>query len=167
MSTKFLAQIINPVLPPQIGSGGSSQGGIVIGQFISNIISAFLIVAFLTTLIYLLTGAFHWITSSGDKGNLENARNKIIHALVGLIVVASVWAIATLVGQFVGLDIQRLPIPSIGSSANNVIVGPGDCSYAKNGQFACYSLTECVQCVNSTTLFNQDRANCAGMECGL
>jgi hypothetical protein len=108
--TKLLAEITNPVLPY---SGKGADGVSVLGKLISNIIDGMFIMGFLIALVYLITGGFHWITSAGDKGNLENARNKIIHAIVGLIVLASAWAIMTLVGSFIGLDFQKLPIPSL------------------------------------------------------
>jgi hypothetical protein len=110
---RYLAQLTNPVLPPSIGQGGVEKGGPAIGMFITNVIGGMFIVAFFVALLYLITGGFHWITSGGDKANLESARNKIIHAIVGLIVVASIWAVMTVVGQFVGLDFTNLPIPTI------------------------------------------------------
>lgn len=110
MASKTLAAIINPVLPyTQTGAIGS----VVLGRLISNVIDGMLIIGVVISFIYLITGGFHWITSGGDKGNLESARNKIIHAMVGLIVLASAWAIMTLVGNFLGLDFTKLPIPSI------------------------------------------------------
>lgn len=161
---KLLAQIINPVIPPVIGQGGPAQGGIAAGQIISNLIGGMFIIGFLIAFIYLMTGGFHWITSGGDKANLEHARNKIIHALVGLIVVASTWAIAVIAGRFVGLDIERLPIPSIGTQSHQMQTG--DCSYAKNGEYACRFLNPptCVQCVNGTTQ-PADISKCAGLPC--
>ena len=108
-----LAQIINPVLPETIGSGGIEKGGTATGLILGNVIGGMMIVAFILAMIYLITGAFHWITSGGDKASLENARGKIIHALVGLIVMAAVWAVMTLVGQFLGIDFPDLKIPSI------------------------------------------------------
>lgn len=114
----FLAQLRNPVLPENIGGSTNpsiDSGGTATGLFITNIIDGMFIVAFILALIFFMTGAIHWITSGGDKANLENARNKIIHALVGLIVIASAWAIMLVVGDFFGLDFKRLPIPSIGS----------------------------------------------------
>lgn len=114
----LLAQLRNPVLPDKIGGGTNpdyTTGGTAIGGFISSIIGGMMAIGFILTLLYLLTGAFHWITSGGDKANLENARNKITHAIVGLIILASVWAVMILVGQFIGLDFTKLPIPSIGN----------------------------------------------------
>ncbi len=110
--------IINPVLPNPVGGGGGvvqnpeagSQG---VARFIESIMSFGLIFAFLLLMIYLVTGGIAWITANGDKAGLEAARNKITHAVIGIVVVAAAWAIALLVGGFIGLDIQKLPIPSL------------------------------------------------------
>lgn len=113
MKTFLLAQLYNPVLPNNIGAGGPDRGTVVIGSFIGNIIGAMFIIAFFTAFIFLITGGFHWITSGGDKANLEHARNKIIQAIMGLIVTASAWAIMTLVSNFVGWDFPNLPFPTM------------------------------------------------------
>lgn len=128
MNSRLLAQITNPVLPPGLGQGPKEQGATAIGLLISNLIAGMLIFAFVLAFIYLITGAFHWITSGGDKANLENARNKIIHAIIGLIIIAAAWAIIILTGQFLGLDFTKLPIPSFDNSQSlrSRIVGEGD-----------------------------------------
>lgn len=115
---RILAQITNPVLPPTIGGGTNpspDMGGTATGKIISGVIGGMFIVAFLIALLYIVTGAFHWITSGGDKASLESARNKITHAIVGLIIVGAAWSIMVLVAQFFGLDFTSLPIPSIPS----------------------------------------------------
>lgn len=115
----YLVQITNPVLPPTLGGGNNpdyKQGTTIIGKLVSNIVGLIFIFAFLLAFLYLLTGAIQWITSGGDKTTLESARNKIIHALMGLVIVAAAWAILNLVGQFFGLStstgIPTLPLPS-------------------------------------------------------
>ncbi len=115
--THALAQLTNPVIPPIIGAGGVENGGTALGLLLGNIIGGMMIVAFVLAMIFILTGAFHWITSGGDKANLEAARNKIIHSIVGLIVLASVWAITTIVSQFLGISFPNLKIPSIPSGS--------------------------------------------------
>lgn len=115
--TQPLAQLINPVIPPIIGTGGPEKGGTAIGLLLGNILGGMMIVGFLTAMIFLMTGAFHWITSGGDKASLESARNKIIHSLVGLIVLASVWAMMTVISQFLGISFPNLKIPSIPSGS--------------------------------------------------
>lgn len=58
----------------------------------------------------LVIGGIKWILASGDKGQTENARNQITAALVGLVIVFSAWAIASLVRTFFGIDIFNLNI---------------------------------------------------------
>lgn len=99
-----------------MGKGGVEKGATILGQLVSNLADGMLIFAFILAFMYLLVGGFSWITSGGDKANLESARNKIIHALVGVIVVASTWAVITLLGKFLGLNILKLPIPSFGGN---------------------------------------------------
>ncbi|MFH0749888.1 MAG: hypothetical protein V1917_03165 [Candidatus Gottesmanbacteria bacterium] len=107
-----LAELRNPVLPPALGSGSTERGGTIIGSLISNIVGLLFIFAFLLTLLYLIMGGIQWLTSGGEKAQLEQARNKITNALVGLVIVAAAYAIFTLVGQFLGIDIKALIIPS-------------------------------------------------------
>lgn len=47
--------------------------------------------------IYLLMGGIQWITSSGDKEGLDKAKKKITHALVGLAIVFSVYAMVFII----------------------------------------------------------------------
>ncbi len=108
-----LAQLTNPVLPPSLGKLNADQGPAALGKLISSLIGVFLIIAFILALVYLLTGGIAWITSEGDKQNLEKARNKITQAIVGLVVVAAAYAIFKLVGQFFGIDIGNIPFPTI------------------------------------------------------
>ena len=61
----------------------------------------------------LITGAFNWITSGGDKENVGKARSRIINALIGLLVLALAFLIARVAGQIVHIDIFNLKIPSL------------------------------------------------------
>lgn len=111
-----LAQLTNPVLPANLGGGTNpttAQGGVVIGSLISSLIGGFFIAAFILAFMYLLIGGVSWITSGGDKVKLEQARDKITNAIIGLIIVAAAWAVMTLVGQFLGLDLQNITLPKI------------------------------------------------------
>ena len=113
---KGFAQICNPALPSQLGGcGGGSveQGGKVVGGLISGIVGIVFLFGFLLTLAYLLTGGMQWITSQGDKTALESARNKITHAIMGLVIVASAYAIFKLIGNFFGIELPNIKIPTI------------------------------------------------------
>jgi hypothetical protein len=113
MQPKLLAAITNPAIPAIIGSGNTTAGGTIIGKIVGAVIGGILLAGFLLSFFYIVTGGISWITSGGDKNQLENARNKITNAVIGLIVVAAVWAIMTLVGKFIGIDFPKIPIPTI------------------------------------------------------
>lgn len=84
-----------------------------IGNAISNFITIALGVAVILVLVMLIIGAYEWITSGGDKEAVAKARNRIINALIGLVVLAVAFALARLGGQIVGLgDITTINLPT-------------------------------------------------------
>ena len=72
------------------------------GVLIANLISIAFIIAVILVFFYLIWGGIEWITSGGDKGKTESARNKITAAVIGLIVLAASYAILTLVLNLLG-----------------------------------------------------------------
>lgn len=75
------------------------------GKLVQALVGTLLIVAALLAFIYLIIGGISWITSGGDKANMETARNKITQAIVGLIIVGAAWAIMLLIQNFLGTRI--------------------------------------------------------------
>jgi hypothetical protein len=76
-----------------------------VGMLISAAVGMIMIIAALLAFFYLILGGIQWITSGGDKAGMEAARNKITHAIVGLIIVGAAWAIMLLVQNFLGINI--------------------------------------------------------------
>lgn len=90
------------------------------------------IVAGLVAFVYLLLGGIKWITSGGDKGQVEAARNQIIQALIGLVVVFAAWGMIVLVEVLTGIglgfskpitlpnaaNLQTIPGPQNGTAPN-------------------------------------------------
>ena len=76
-----------------------------LGQLISAAVGTLLIISALLAFVFLILGGIQWITSGGDKGKTEEARNRITAALVGLAIVAAAWAIVQLISTFFGIDI--------------------------------------------------------------
>ena len=74
-----------------------------ISAIVSGAIQLILIVAGLIAFVYLLLGGIKWITSGGDSAAVETARNQIIQALIGLIVVFAAWGLIVLVEQMIGV----------------------------------------------------------------
>lgn len=89
---------ININQPPNVKIGE-------LGSLISALVGALLIVAALLAFFFLILGGIQWITSGGDKAGMEAARNKITHAIVGLIIVGAAWAIMLLIQNFLGITI--------------------------------------------------------------
>jgi hypothetical protein len=83
-----------------------------IQAFINAGIRLIFVIALLAVLIMLIWGALQWIFSGGEKEAVGEARNRILHALIGLAVLAVAFALAALAGQFVGIDLFNLPIPN-------------------------------------------------------
>lgn len=71
------------------------------GDILTFIIRLFFVMAGLAALIYLLLGAFTWITSGGNKESVEKSRDKIQAAIVGIILVVIVVAILATLEQVV------------------------------------------------------------------
>ena len=71
------------------GSGGCTDPG---GKSINNVIAAVVnILSWLVgiiAVIMIIVGGFRYVTSGGDSGNTTTAKNTIIYAIIGLIVVA-------------------------------------------------------------------------------
>lgn len=72
------------------------------GSLINSIIRFVFALAALLVFFYLIWGGIDWITSGGDKGKTEGARNKITSAIIGLIVLAASYAILQIVLNFLG-----------------------------------------------------------------
>lgn len=73
-----------------------------VGILINKALNFVMVLGALLVFMYLIWGGIEWITSGGDKGKTEAARNKITAAVLGLIVLAAAWAILGLVLKFLG-----------------------------------------------------------------
>lgn len=81
-----------------------------IGSLISGVIQLLLVVAGLIAFLYLLMGGIQWITSGGDKAGVDAARQKILAAIIGLVIVFATWALIRLIEAFIGVSIISGPI---------------------------------------------------------
>lgn len=81
------------------------------GGLVSDIITIAFILASLIALGFLIYGGIRWITSGGDKTGVETARNTIVAALVGLVIVFLAYFIIKLIFGFFGLDFGTFALP--------------------------------------------------------
>lgn len=75
-----------------------------LGAVINSVLSFVMVIAALLVLFYLVLGGIEWITSGGEKGKTEAARNKITAAIIGLVILAASFAVFTLVIRFLGFE---------------------------------------------------------------
>jgi len=74
------------------------------GSLLNAVMSFVMVIAALLVFFYLIWGGIEWITSGGDKGKTESARNKITAAVIGIIILAASFAILQLVLTFLGFS---------------------------------------------------------------
>src|SRR3990167_5323613 len=75
-----------------------------LGGFLSNVASLLIILAFFLTFFSLILGGLQWIVSGGDKDKVTAAKNRLVHALIGLAIDMASWSLMQLTGQFLGVD---------------------------------------------------------------
>lgn len=59
-----------------------------LNDIISLVINIFSVVVGLAAVIMIIIGGLKYITSGGDSGNIQSAKNTILYAIIGLVVVA-------------------------------------------------------------------------------
>lgn len=83
-------------------------------DFLENFLPRFIGLAFvigaLVFFFIMIIGAIQWITSGGDKTALEGARGKVTSAIVGVVILLSLFALLKIIEDFFGIDILTLDI---------------------------------------------------------
>lgn len=102
----------------QPGQGFEDLANLTVPGIISGAINLALVVVALVFFAMLIWGGLRWITSRGDKTEVENARNQITNALIGLAIVFVAWAIITLINNLFGVNLFNLSIPSFQESGS-------------------------------------------------
>ena len=79
----------------------------IFNQVLSTIIGVMTVVAFVWFTFQFILAAIGILTSGGDKGKLETARNKITTSIIGLVLVIAAIFIIELIGNLIGVSILR------------------------------------------------------------
>lgn len=89
------AQTVNPELCRGINFASGTDGDECgdgdadnsVKNIIGTVIDVFSIVVGAVSVIMIIIGGLRYITSSGDSGNVQAAKNTILYAIVGLVIV--------------------------------------------------------------------------------
>lgn len=107
---KNLLAAASGITNPGIGSLGENTGVSFFQKLLPSLIGLVLVAGAIIFFFMILIGAIQWISSGGDKASVEAARGRITQALIGIIVLFSVFAIIKLVENFFGISILTLDI---------------------------------------------------------
>ena len=99
-------ELFGKITPPP-GSEAFVNPFYGLGRLLITGIRISIIVSGLAALIYLLWGAFSWITSNGEEEKLEKARMQMTNAVIGFVPVIAALTIFSLVsGDILGVIIK-------------------------------------------------------------
>jgi hypothetical protein len=119
LATKAVS--LGSMLQPEIQGRGLASWQ----DLIPRIITLVFVVSAAVTLFFLIAGAIKWITSGGDKGKVEEARGRITAAVIGLLILAVVWALFQLLIQVAfGTNVENITLPTLTDPTINVKTDP-------------------------------------------
>ncbi len=100
----------------------AASGGQLLADWIGGLLSLVMVIASLALLLNLVWGALTWVTSGGEKGKLDEARQRMTNSVIGIVILSSVLVIFMMVQYFLGIEV--LNFGGAGGSAP-VSCGPG------------------------------------------
>jgi hypothetical protein len=92
---------LGPLSAPTSGTNALTM----ITRLVSSVIGFMTVAAGIWFIFQFLIGGYTWLSSMGDKHRLQEARDRIVNALIGLVIVVAGVAIVSLAGQFFGWDL--------------------------------------------------------------
>jgi hypothetical protein len=91
--------------PADIPTGGFTNGEFP--HILQVVIVLLFMAAILFTLFMLIYGGYQWMTSGGDSKAIESARARIIHAIIGLILVFLAFTVVNVIAYV--FDVTLIP----------------------------------------------------------
>ena len=85
------------------------------GSIIGSLIQLIFVIAVIVALLWLIYGGFRWLVSGGDKTQVSSAREHIVAAIIGLVIIFLSYFILNLLLTFFGIKggLSNLTIPTI------------------------------------------------------
>ncbi len=88
--------------------------GASVGNIITTVINLIFVVATIAALLYLVLGGLRWLTSGGDKQAVSSARDSIVAAIIGLVIIFLSYLILNVIlFLFIGKNLSQLTMPSL------------------------------------------------------
>lgn len=101
--------IRNPATPNlSFGSGAD-----FFAALLPTLVTIVFVVGVIIFFFMLISGAIEWMSSGGDKANIENAKKRVTNALVGIFLLLSTFAIVKLVEGIFSISILRIDFANL------------------------------------------------------
>jgi hypothetical protein len=98
--------IVNPVLEQYGHDQAGAESGSLFFTLISAVLSFIMVIGVFLVLLNLVEAGINWISSGGDSSKVQKARDRILNAVVGIVVLSAAVAIWDLVRQFLGISLD-------------------------------------------------------------
>ena len=109
--TQKLAQNLGTFDPPStafsVGSATDKTALSNLEKMISNLIGLITVMGSLLFITYFILAGFKWLTAGGDSGRVQKARDQMIQAVMGLVLIIASYSIIGLIGTVFGLTLLR------------------------------------------------------------
>ncbi len=76
-----------------------------------SIVTAIVQIAGVALFIMFIISGYNFLMSGGNPKQLEQAKNTLTYAIIGVVVIVSAYLILLIIGQFTGVDVTRFEIP--------------------------------------------------------
>ncbi len=108
------AEITNPVIGPLGEGAAEAESGSTFQNYFIVIWQAIISIGAVMLIIYLVWGAVEWITSAGDSGKVQKARDKMTQAVIGMLVLVGSYVFIQLISTiFFGESFNLLQLEFI------------------------------------------------------
>ena len=104
------AQITNPALSDSLTSDPASG----FAQLLAALWRTIIVIGGMAILVFLAWGGIQWITAGGDKQKVEQSRNRIINAFIGMALLGASVAIMYFIQFLFGIDLLNPTFYGVG-----------------------------------------------------
>lgn len=92
---------VNPLIGPLGTDPEKARSGQTTTEYFVIIWNAVIIVSGILVFCYFIWGAIEWMTSAGESGKLQSARNRMMHAVIGLLLLVASYTIISFLGSLI------------------------------------------------------------------
>ncbi|OGY27604.1 MAG: hypothetical protein A3F33_02355 [Candidatus Woykebacteria bacterium RIFCSPHIGHO2_12_FULL_43_10] len=126
--TSLFSLTVSPILAAQYKSLCVPSGSVPfsnVGSLLGQVFVFVLVTASILLFLYLILGGVQWMTSGGDKVATQAAKDRLTAALVGILIILSVYGVMKIVEAAFGINVLgSIKLPTAPDSIPYLIKDP-------------------------------------------